>query len=161
MYWLFIVLQFMATSLLHGQSVEDSLKQHSNDWMKALERKDSALLNSYLANEFILGGAGEADNVDRATWLKNALGRNWTQTKYHFMEVKVQGNTALVNSRMSFKVNPVPFNITSNIIDHWVYRDGRWQVVSRYIGGDSINNGINAAKGFLAGVVVTLLIAWM
>lgn len=99
--------------------------------------------------------------MDRATWLKNALGRNWTQTKYQFMEVKVQGNTALVNSRMSFKVNPVPFTITSNIIDHWVYRDGRWQVVSRYIGGDSINNGINAAKGFLAGVVVTLLIAWM
>lgn len=121
MYGLLIVFQFVATSLLHSQSVKDTLKQYSIDWMKALERKDSAMLNSYMAYEFTLGGVGDEDKVDRATWLKNAYGRDWTQTKYHFMKVEIQGNIAIVNSRMSFKVNPVPFTITSNIIDHWVY----------------------------------------
>ncbi len=151
----------MSISFVHAQAPQEIVKQHSVDWMLALERKDTAALEKYLAPEFVLGGVGDGNKVERATWIKNANERNWTNTKYHFIEVHVQGNTAIVNSRFSFKVNPVPFTITSNIIDQWVYRNGRWQVTARFIGGDSITGLIDGSKGVLVGVVLTLLMVWL
>lgn len=147
---------------MYGQTPEEVLKQHSIQWMQALEQKDSNALENYLASEYTLGGAGDGDSVNRATWLKNAIDRNWSNTHYHFIDVRTKGdNAAIVNSKMSFNVSQVPFTITSNIIDHWVYRDGRWQVTDRFVGGDSLTNLIKGVKGFLIGGAITLLIGWL
>jgi hypothetical protein len=157
---LLIAFQLFCFHGLKSQGSEAILKQLSIDWMRALERKDSAALESYLAKEYSLGGVGDGKKVDRATWLKNAYGKDWTKTNYEFLEVRLKDtNAAIVNSRMSFKVSPLPFAITSNIIDYWVYRDGRWQVTERLIGGDSITNLISGVKGFLMAIIVVLLVA--
>ncbi len=154
------LLQFFHAQLLKGQGSEGILKQHSIKWMHALERKDSAALENYLAKEYTLGGVGDDQKVDRATWLKNAYERDWTKTNYEFLEVQLKdSNAAIVNSRMSFKVSPVPFALTSNLIDYWVFRDGRWQVTQRLMGGDSITNLISGVKGFIIGIAFVLLVA--
>jgi hypothetical protein len=146
-------------SLPSLRGLEPILKKHSIEWMQALERKDSAVLEAYLAKEFILGGIGDGNQVDRSTWLKNAYGKDWTKTRYEFLQVQLKdSNAAIVNSRMRFKVNPVPFAITSNVIDYWVYRNGRWQVTERLIGADSITNLISGVKGFLIGIIFMLFI---
>ncbi|GAA4399488.1 hypothetical protein GCM10023187_11400 [Nibrella viscosa] len=145
-----------------AQENSQLVKQHAIDWMQALERKDFTALNNYLAAEYTLGGVGDGETVSRATWLKNAQEMDWSNTHYHFMKVHMKGDSAaMVNSRMSFKVSRVPFTITSNIIDFWVYRDGRWQITQRLVGGDSLTDLINMTKGFLAGIAVALAGFWI
>lgn len=153
---LLVILTF--TNLLTAQTREDTLKNLSIQWMQALERKDSLALEKFLSKDYTLSSIGDSDYVDRSTWMKNAIGKDWGNTSYAFKGVKVQDSQAIVNSIMRFTVKPIPFTMKSETTDHWIFEDGQWKVRTRYLGGNSITNFITTAKGFLLAIGLVLII---
>ncbi len=156
-----LLLLLLCSQECFPQTSADSLKTLSIQWMKALERKDASALENFLAKEFTLSTVGEAEFVDRSTWMKNAIEKTWGNTSYKFKSVRIEGNQAIVNSVMSFTVKPIPFLLKSDVLDHWSYRDGRWQVVTRYLGANSITNFFKVLKGYAIGVLMVLIVLWL
>jgi hypothetical protein len=158
----FLCIQLFFPANTRAQGTEKLIQQHSIDWMQALERNDTVALESWLATGFFLGGVGDKEKIDRQTWLKNAADREWSRTHYEFVDVKVFGEQwAAVNARLQFRASPLPFTITTNIIDFWNFRNGRWQVTERLVAENSITSFLHIGTGFVAGVVLTLLVVWI
>jgi ketosteroid isomerase-like protein len=141
---------------------EQALLRLSADWMAAIERKDQAALESFLADDFVLQMPGdqESQRVHRAEWLKNAIGMDWSEFRYENMAARVHGDHAMVTSRLYFKVAPWPLHFDSAVVDTWERRGGQWQVTARYLGESELQTRIAFWFGVVAAGGV-LLLAWL
>ncbi len=131
---------------------EAELKQLSQQWMTALERKDESRLQSLLADDFVLQMPGDSPTqyVHRAEWLKNAIDMDWSSLRYENIVVKVDGDQAIVSSKLFFKVSPNPLPLDSGVIDAWERRGGKWQVTHRYLGESTLKTRMSFVFGMLA-----------
>ena len=131
------------------------------EWMQAVERKDRRALDRILAPDFTLRAPEmpETDAVDRATWLGNAVARDWSDFRYDHIRVDVAGDRALATSLLQFRVSPMPFALDSGIVDLWVKRDGRWQVQTRWLGASRTSRRLSFVGGLLTGLLASGLVA--
>lgn len=142
---------------------EQELVALSTQWMEALERKDQAALERFLAEDFYISAPGELNKVRRSEWLKNALEMDWRNLRYHNFKVDLYGDTAVVASLLDFKVTTksgIPISTNTQVTDIWVKRDGQWQVAARHLGAYSIGGHFRLAAGFVAGLTFCLLV-WL
>ncbi|MDQ0466090.1 hypothetical protein QO010_003883 [Caulobacter ginsengisoli] len=117
---------------------EKALLQAEDGWMAAMQRRDRSALERYLAPEFSLGGIGEPerDPLPRAVWLGNAIEHLKVDTvRFDQSRVTVWGDTAQVHAIFTWSgaYEGEAFTDKVTLIDTWVRRDGRWQVVSRLV----------------------------
>lgn len=136
-------------------SPEQTLRHLSVELMDAVEKKDKARLEDLLATDFALRMPGETNVTGRGEWLTNALRMDWSGFHYENVEVRVNGDSATVSSRLRFEVSPFPFGLDSGVVDTWVRRDGRWLITGRYLGESRMQQRI----AFAAGMLSTLLLA--
>ena len=83
---------------------EQELINLSTQWMEALERKDQATLEQFLAEEFYISAPGDIAKVERSEWLENALEMDWRNLRFNNFKVDLYGDTAVVTALLDFKV---------------------------------------------------------
>ena len=143
-----------------GPSEAAELKRLSTEIMSAVQRKDRARLDAMLAPDFRLTapGAGPQEGVPRATWIDNAVGRDWSDFRYENVAVRLFGDGAIVTSRLHFRVSPMPFDLDSDIVDVW-HRTGRgWQLHRRYLGQSNRQRQMSFAAGLVVGLLLIGLV---
>src|SRR5262245_21103439 len=133
-------------------SDEELVARLSREWMTAIEHKDRNVLESLLADDFVLQkpGDAEAQLKRRAEWLENAIGMDWSGFRYENIVAHVQGDHATVSSILRFKIAPFPFTFDSGVVDVWRRRGDRWQVTTRYLGESRLSLRIAFVSGILA-----------
>ena len=138
---------------------EAAIKALSADWATAIERKDRRRLESILAEEFVLTAPGypREREVDRATWLQNAIGKDWSGFRYENHLVRVQGMHAVSTAHLRFHVSPIPFEMDSGIVDLWEKREGRWQVTARMLAESQVQSRITFVFGAVASALALVL----
>ena len=162
-----VLFLFLATSsFVFGQQTtasEQELVSLSTEWMVALERKDQAALERFLTEEFFISAPGDLNEVGRGEWLKNALEMDWQNLRFNNIKVGVYGETAVVTALLDFKVTTksgIPISTNAQTTDIWVKRNGQWQVAARHLGKYSIEGYFKLAAGFIAGLVLCLMV-WL
>ncbi|MDP2271977.1 MAG: nuclear transport factor 2 family protein [Archangium sp.] len=142
-----------------SETENQALQRLSLEWMQAIAQKDEPALQALLAPEFSLTGAGDTTQVPRAEWIANAVKMNWSAFRYENFDVRVRGEHATVNSKLFFRVSPIPFELDSGVVDTWEKREGRWQVTGRYLGESAVQYKIRFFGGFASAVMLGAL-AW-
>jgi len=108
--------------------------------MGALAKKDMAKLETILAPEFTIVGAGSTANEmvgDRANWLKFAVRFSWPRHEVKIIKVHNFERMAVVHCILTAEFPPQSITAKGGLInflvtDTWVKREGRWQVLSRH-----------------------------
>lgn len=124
---------------LKNPDEEQTLLRLEQHWMNAMKVRDEGTLNRLVGPEFSLAGANELGRpaVPRATWMDNTF-HHLKVESFSFDQTKVQvfGDAAIVRSVFTWKgtFDGEHFIDTSLLIDTWLKRRGKWQVVSRLIG---------------------------
>jgi hypothetical protein len=130
--------------------------------MSAVERKDKAELERLVGPGFTLSAPGEEEVTVRAEWIANSISMDWSDFKYHNIRVEVYGDTAVVTSRLDFRVSggkiPIPAYSDAQIIDVWQRQNGEWQIAARHLGAYSMSRRFNLIGGFFAGLLLCFLI---
>ena len=141
-------------------SDEATLIRLSNEWMAAIEQKDRPSLERIVASEFTLRMPGDAQHliVRRDEWLANAIGKDWSKFSYENLEAGVNGDQAIVTSRLQFDIAPFPLTLDSGVVDVWRKRDGRWQVTHRYLGESRVQLRIAFVAGILIAIIAGLAV---
>ena len=131
-------------------------------WMAALQYRDSAALDTLMAEEYALGAPGEARTpVSKARWIANAMTSVETDTAgYPVLQVRRLGpDVALARAHLYWRSRvrgrPVPRHYA--ITDVWVRRGGQWRVAARQ---GSLTTSFVAWTGAIAGAAVVGL-AWL
>lgn len=137
----------------------EAIKALSAAWAEAITRKDRPRLESLLAEDFVLTAPGypREREVSRATWLDNAVGKDWSRFRYENLQVRVHGTHAVATSHLRFHVSPLPFEMDSGIVDLWEKRDGRWQVTTRMLGESEAQSRITFIFGVVASALALVL----
>jgi ketosteroid isomerase-like protein len=122
-----------------ASSDEAQLVALEQSWMAAMQRRDQPALDSLVAAEFQLSGVGALDQppVPRSVWIDNSLHHlNVGDVRFEKTRVHVFGDAAVVESVFTWKgdFDGEAFTDTVPLIDTWMKRDGRWQVVYRLVG---------------------------
>ena len=133
------------------------LRQLSQEWSRAIERKDRATLERLLAPEFTLQAPGEAERIGREEWLGNVVSMDWSGFRFENLVVNVYGDRAIVTSILYFRVGPLPITWASGLVDVWTRRSGQWQATHRYLGESKLRNRMSFAAGFGAASVIAVL----
>ena len=101
-------------------------------WLAAIRAKDLALLDSFLAAEFVYTASNHGRR-NRQEWLDSIADYRFNDLQLLDTDVTTYGDVAVVHARirqdatLAGQVRVGVFLIT----DVWVQRDGRWQAVSR------------------------------
>jgi ketosteroid isomerase-like protein len=113
--------------------VNEIILRLANEWMRAGQARDWALLERLVAPEFTMTGA--AGVVDRAAWMRNAAER-MTLESFDYTEpvITVYGDVVLMRSNWTQKatLDGKPWNGEFLLTDVWVRREDGWQVVARH-----------------------------
>jgi putative salt-induced outer membrane protein YdiY len=112
----------------------------------AVDRKDGAALQTLLAADFVARGTPD---VDRATWIKNALSLCWgSRFDIDAADVRTVGATEIVSFLLTFYQDPTtcqPATLRSLVTDVWI-RDGEvWRLSVRHSG--PAGGGVGAQFG--------------
>jgi putative salt-induced outer membrane protein len=119
-----------------AQTPDADLRAAEDQLAAALTAKDRDVFERLLAPEFVLRGAPD---VDRATWIGNALGMCWGDT-YEITDFDVRGRTedmAIVSLVLTTQVDPVtcePAIIRSLLTDVWSSTPDGWRLALRHSG---------------------------
>ncbi|QSX28664.1 nuclear transport factor 2 family protein [Shewanella cyperi] len=117
------------------KSLHDIILARENEWMGAWLKRDRALADSILADEFTLVSSLNGEIFSKAQWLDGAMGPIVCQS-FHFdrLQVKGYGDTvvsiAWYHQKATARGND--WSGEFRMTDVWHYRDGRWQVVARH-----------------------------
>jgi ketosteroid isomerase-like protein len=104
-------------------------------WMDAWRRRDLATCDRILGDEFLLTSALGGELFDRVKWLELARGPfqcDWF--RFDEVHVKRYGDVAVAHSlyTQQARARGRDWSGRFRMTDVWVWRDGRWQVVSRH-----------------------------
>lgn len=124
---------------MYGPSVADdivTLTLISEDWDRAIVRKDAAGIAKNMAKDFRhIGGDGEVEMRER--FLTDLISPEIEIDPYTVEEfdVRVYGDVALLSglTRMTGRYAGQPFRSQYRYIDVYVRRNGEWKVVSMQI----------------------------
>ncbi len=112
---------------------EQEIRDIQQRWMEAGILKDEPVLETILADEFVLISA-RLGFVDRNGWL--AMGQDYDLEEFEYLEsdINVYGRTAISNSRYWQKatVSGKDLSVEFYLTDVWVKQGERWQVVTRH-----------------------------
>lgn len=118
------------------ETVRLQLEAQERAWADALVRRDSAALERLLAPEYVLiVSAAPERPVSRSTWLAQALGPYVIRSfRFERPYVRAQGNVVVVSGHATQEasVNGADRSGTFFLTDVWTWREGRWQVLTRY-----------------------------
>ena len=111
---------------------EQTLRQMSDDWAKALVRADGATLDRIMADDFFFAYPMEGD--DKAQFIGDVISGD-VKVKFLAQEnvgVRIWGNTAVLTGRDSAQwfYKGRDFSGHYKIIHVYSLRDDRWQLVS-------------------------------
>ncbi len=115
--------------------IREELLRLQHAWMDALARRDEPTLERLLADEFTLTSARSDRLIGKNEWLEYAMTRvSLRSFRYDDLRVQLYGDAAVVKSRFTqtAAVDGVERADTLLLTDVWVWRDGRWQVVTRH-----------------------------
>jgi putative salt-induced outer membrane protein YdiY len=119
-----------------AQTPDTDLRAAEEQLAAALTKKDRDVFERLLAPEFVLRGAPD---VDRDTWIANALGMCWGET-YEITDFDVRGRTgdlAIVSLVLTTHVDPAtcePAIIRSLLTDVWSSTPEGWRLALRHSG---------------------------
>ncbi len=111
----------------------EQLTRQSEDWDRAIVRKDKAAIEKNMADDFRhIDGSGEISN--KATFLKDILSYKLVIDPYivEDFEIRLYGDIALLSGRtkMTGQYEGQPFTSNYRYIDIYARRAGVWQVIS-------------------------------
>ena len=113
-------------------STQQILEQLERDWVEALQRNDTAFVDSVLAPEFVAtyGDGSRGDRVHELQLVKD-FDRQVDKWAVDEFTVKVFRDTAVVwfTQRMVGPVQGKPTEIVARYMDVFVNRDGKWLCV--------------------------------
>lgn len=111
---------------------EQTLRQMSDDWVKALVRADGATLDRIMADDFLFAYPMEGD--DKAQFIGDVVSGD---VKVEFLtseniRVRIWGSTAVLTGKDSatWSYKGRDFSGHYKIIHVYSFRDARWQLVS-------------------------------
>lgn len=138
---LLLLLLTLATLLASSPAVAQEVSSDEAAEVSALERaladamhaKDAERLDSLLAPDYVLRGSPD---IDRATWLKNALALCWgNRSEIADFEARHYDGVAVASFRLTFFVDPDtcrPALLGSLITDVWVRESSGWRLQVRH-----------------------------
>lgn len=106
-----------------------------NEWMDAWRRRDRALAESILADEFTLVSSLGGEVFSKAQWLEGAMTDIACESfQFERVDVRDYGATAVSISwyRQKAAARGRDWSGAFRMTDVWHFRDGRWQVVARH-----------------------------
>ena len=113
---------------------ETTLPALEREWMEAWRLKDRATCERLLAEDFLLTSA-RGVLMPKSQWLAGAMGP-FVCEAFAWDEILVRpfGDVAIVHARarQRARVSDQDWSGLFLLTDVWVFRDGRWQVVSRH-----------------------------
>lgn len=130
------LLTITSPTLTWAQTPEAELRAAEDQLAAALIGKDAAAFERQLAADFVLRGAPD---VDRATWIKNALGFCWGD-KYEITDFAVRSQAAdsaivsLVLTTFTDPASCAPATVRSLLTDVWVRTPDGWRLALRHSG---------------------------
>jgi ketosteroid isomerase-like protein len=111
---------------------EQTLRQMSDDWIKALVRADGETLDRIMADDFLFAYPMEGD--DKSQFIGDVVSGD---VKVEFLtseniRVRIWGNTAVLTGKDSatWSYKGRDFSGHYKIIHVYSFRDNRWQLVS-------------------------------
>jgi len=124
--------QTMNQKANRNSGVEQELRSLENQWQEALTRRDVAMLDRLMAEDYVLTTvSGEV--VNKARVLAEVKSANTTaDVRNTEVAVRVYGNVAIVTGLVliSGKFNDKDVSTRSRYIKVYVKRQGQWQVVT-------------------------------
>jgi N-acetylmuramoyl-L-alanine amidase/putative salt-induced outer membrane protein YdiY len=126
----------LAGSVVLAQPPAPDLRAAEEQLALALTQKDAAAFDRLLASDFVLRGAPD---VDRETWIKNAVGLCWGE-RFEISDVGVRSqtaDTAIVSLVLTTFVDPVtcdPAIVRSLLTDVWTRQPDGWRLALRHSG---------------------------
>lgn len=130
------LLAALGTSPAVAQPPETELRAAEEQLAAALIGKDAAVFERLLAPDFALRGAPD---VDRAGWIKNALGMCWG-SKFEISDLAVRSHVAdsaivsLVLTTFEDPATCTPAIVHSLLTDVWVRTPDGWRLTLRHSG---------------------------
>ena len=123
-------------TLNNQQTDEDAVRQMEWEWGEAFEQKDLATLDRLMADEYILTdplGHVRSKAESLAALQTNEV--NFESTQSDDVEVRINGDTALVTGRSKFRGRYKGWSMSGQYqyTDVLVKRRGTWQAVGSHI----------------------------
>jgi putative salt-induced outer membrane protein YdiY len=116
-----------------AQSNEAALREREEQLALTLRTKSRDEMERLLAAQFVLRGTPD---VDRETWMKEALSRCWgDRFDIDDFSARVEGTTAITSFALTFYVNPdtcQPATLRSLITDIWIREEDQWRLAVRH-----------------------------
>ena len=110
-----------------------TLTKLSDDWDKAIVRKDRAAIEANMAEDFRQID-GDGDIVNKEAFVEELVSPALTINPYTVedFDVRLYGDVALLSgrTRMTGSFNGKPFTTDYRYIDVYARRDGKWRIVS-------------------------------
>jgi putative salt-induced outer membrane protein YdiY len=130
MLFLLLLLSSQADPTLHDRFLELERRVVSG-----LHDQDASRLEALLAGDYVLRGNPD---VDRATWLRNAVTLCWgDRSDIDAFEARQAGDAVITSFVLTLHQDPrtcQPAMIRSLITDIWMRRDGEWRLAMRHSG---------------------------
>lgn len=113
-------------------TVDQELRDRSQSWMEAIQRKDLDALDAILGEEYTYTASGQG-RWSRQSWLDTVAIYDIHRFEIRDIDVRRYGDVAIVLGEywQEATVRGEPRSGEFQITDVWVMRDGRWQVVAR------------------------------
>lgn len=120
---------------VEADSLHAVILARENEWMGAWLRRDRALAESILADEFMLVSSLGGEVFSKAQWLEAAMGPMVGEAfAFQRVDVRDYGDVAVAICWYHQKATARGRNWSGEfrLTDVWHWRDGRWQVVARH-----------------------------
>jgi hypothetical protein len=134
-----ILLGSSAAPAATPQTVTEQLIVAENNWMEAMKARDRSRLEPILAREFTLGAIDDPARAPlaRENWMRYALNDVRVKNfRFDHVRATVVGDSGVVQAVFTWEAsfNGKDFSDTMAVLDYWVMREGRWQIVSSLAG---------------------------
>ena len=130
---------------------ESDIRALEQSLADALHARDENRMSSLLAPDYVLRGA---PNIDRATWVRNALTLCWgDHSDIDAFRVQIRDDVAVASFELTFYTDPAtcrPARLRSLVTDVWVRQGGEWQLQVRHAGAPpGAGTGVAAQFGII------------
>ena len=120
------------------KQTEQEILELAHEWMEAIGRRDAAMLDKIIADDFVLTGwSADGQLTDKKSYLEDCLRPvNVENASYRYERLKFRtyGDTVIVNCTFSSRaiVGGKEWGGDFLLTDVWVREDGQWRVVTRH-----------------------------
>ena len=131
--WIAAVVALAISSLAVAQSVEQQVTKLENDWAQAYVKKDIAVLDKVLSDDYTSSGDADGSVETKTQAIAGVKSGDVVMTSYKYADLKVRvyGNAAVVTGLQTFVLTNKgkAAGGTFRFTDTWVKRGNAWQCV--------------------------------